>query len=79
MPKHTAQNLDNTLNRLQGRGETRVIINNYTGEKTDVQQMPNGDMMVTIGKMMKEIGRAEAQKVIREELSQGGSISRRFK
>lgn len=81
LPKHTAQNLDNTLANLQGKrqGETKVIINNYTGEKTDVQQMPNGDMMVSIGKMMKQVGRAEAQQVVREELSQGGSISRRLK
>lgn len=81
LPKHTAQNLDRTLANLQGKrqSETKVIINNYTGEKTDVQQMPNGDMMVTIGKMMKQVGRAEAQQVVREELSQGGSISRRLK
>lgn len=78
LPKHTAQNLDNTLNRLQGRGETKVIINNYTSEKAEVQKMPNGDMMVTIGKMMRQVGRAEAQQVVREELGPNGLISRRL-
>lgn len=79
LPEHTAQNLDNTLNRLQGRGETKVIINNYTSEKAEVQQMPNGDTMVIIGRMMKQVGRAEAQQVLREELGQNGLISRRLK
>ncbi|OPH38227.1 phage tail tape measure protein [Moraxella equi] len=52
LPKHTAQNLDNTLNRLQGRGETKVIINNYTSEKAEVQKNENGDIMVVIGKVI---------------------------
>lgn len=79
LPKHTAQNLDNTLNRLQGRSETKVIINNYTSEKAEVQKNDNGDIMVTIGKMMKQVGRAEAQQVLREELGQNGLISRRLR
>lgn len=52
LPRHTAQNLDNTLNRLQGRGETKVIINNYTSEKAEVQKNENGDIMVVIGKVI---------------------------
>ena len=54
LPKHTAQNLDRTLANLQGKrqGETKVIINNYTGEKASIEQQPNGDMMITIGKQM---------------------------
>ncbi len=52
LPRHTAQNLDNTLNRLQGRGETKVIINNYTGESVQTEHQDNGDLMITIGKMV---------------------------
>lgn len=73
----------NNLNRLNNGdgigGGVNVIINNHSNEKATAQQMPNGDVLVTIGKMMKEVGRTEAQKVVREELSQGGSIARRLK
>lgn len=73
LPKHTAQNLDRTLANLQGKrqGETKIIINNYTGEKTDVQQMPNGDFMVTIGKMMQQVARHELAEHHRRSKRQG--------
>lgn len=74
LPRHTAQNLDNTLNRLNGRGETKVIINNYTGEKTDVQQMPNGDMMVTIGKMIDAKVDAKVNQRFLQARRQGGEL-----
>ncbi|MBE9596822.1 phage tail tape measure protein [Moraxella sp. K2450] len=74
LPKHTAQNLDRTLNNLQGRGETKVIINNYTGEKTDVQQMPNGDMMVTIGKMIDNKVNATVNQRFMQARRQGGEL-----
>ncbi|TWV80417.1 hypothetical protein [Moraxella sp. VT-16-12] len=73
LPKHTAQNLDRTLANLQDKrqGETKIIINNYTGEKTDVQQMPNGDFMVTIGKMMQQVARHELAEHHRRSKRQG--------
>lgn len=74
LPRHTAQNLDRTLNNLQGRGETKVIINNYTGEKTDVQQMPNGDMMVTIGKMIDNKVNATVNQRFIQARRQGGEL-----
>ncbi|MGP1605762.1 MAG: tape measure protein [Moraxella sp.] len=70
LPRHTAQNLDNTLNRLNGRGETKVIINNYTSEKASVEQQPNGDFMVTIGKIID--GRIEQK--FNKERRQGGLL-----
>ena len=70
LPRHTAQNLDNTLNRLNGRGETKVIINNYTGEKASVETQPNGDFMVTIGKIID--GRIEQK--FNKERRQGGLL-----
>lgn len=79
LPRHTAKALDDKLDKIGTGGRpVNVVINNYSGEKTDVQQMPNGDMMVTIGKMMKQIGRTEAQKVVREETRQNGLIARRL-
>lgn len=73
LPKHTAQNLDRTLANLQDKrqSETKIIINNYTGEKTDVQQMPNGDFMVTIGKMMQQVARHEVAEHHRRSKRQG--------
>ena len=79
LPKHTAQNLDNTLNRLNGRGETKVIINNYTSEKASVEQQPNGDFMVTIGKMMKQVGRTEAQQLMYQETRQNGYLDKLYR
>lgn len=50
LPKHTAQNLDNTLNRLQGNGKAvNVIIHNHTGEKVQQTTDANGDIRVIIG------------------------------
>lgn len=79
LPRHTAQNLDNTLNRLNGRGETKVIINNYTSEKASVEQQPNGDFMVTIGKMMKQVGRTEAQQLMYQETRQNGYLDKLYR
>ncbi len=74
LPRHTAQNLDNTLNRLQGRGETKVIINNYTSEKAQVQQLPNGDMIVTIGKMIDAKVDAKVNQRFLQARRQGGEL-----
>lgn len=50
LPKHTAQNLDNTLNRLQGSGKAvNVIIHNHTGEKVQQTTDQNGDIRLIIG------------------------------
>ena len=68
LPRHTAQNLDNTLNRLNGRGEAKVIINNYTGEKASVETQPNGDLLVVIGQMMD----GKINQYHRNQLRQGG-------
>ncbi|MFA9487225.1 MULTISPECIES: hypothetical protein, partial [unclassified Moraxella] len=74
LPKHTAKALDDKLNSLQGRGETKVIINNYTSEKAHVQQMPNGDMMVTIGKMISDTVDAKVNQRFIQARRQGGEL-----
>lgn len=49
LPKHTAKALDKKLDSMGG-GTQKVIINNYTSEKAEVQKNENGDIMVMIGK-----------------------------
>lgn len=73
LPKHTAQNLDNTLNRLQGRGDVKIIVNNYSNEKAEVSQQSNGDFLVTIGKQMQQIARYEIAEYDRKRKRQGWS------
>lgn len=43
-----------SLNRLNRGGgiAPNIIINNYSGEKAEVQEQPNGDIMVVIGKVI---------------------------
>lgn len=65
----------NNLERLsngEGIGGVKVIINNYSNETATAEQMPNGDIMVTIGKVAKYIARDEIQKYHNSQLRQGG-------
>lgn len=49
LPRHTAQNLDNTLNNIKGGKAVNVIIHNHTGEKVQQTTDSNGDIRVIIG------------------------------
>lgn len=73
LPKHTAQNLDRTLNNLQGRGDVKIIVNNYSNEKAEVSQQSNGDFLVTIGKQMQQVARNEIAQYDRKRKRQGWS------
>lgn len=73
LPKHTAQNLDRTLNNLQGRGDVKIIVNNYSNEKAEVSQQSNGDFLVTIGKQMQQVARHEIAEYDRKRKRQGWS------
>ncbi|OOR90243.1 phage tail tape measure protein [Moraxella caviae] len=73
LPRHTAKNLDNTLAGIKGGG-TKVIINNYSGEKADVQQQPNGDVMVTIGKMINNAVETKVNQRFIQARRQGGVL-----
>lgn len=42
----------NAMRSGKGTGETKVIVNNYSNEKANVQTTPDGDTIVTIGKML---------------------------
>lgn len=65
----------NNLERLsngEGIGGVKVIINNYSNETATAEQMPNGDIMVTIGKAARYIAKDEIQKYHQSQLRQGG-------
>lgn len=70
LPKHTAQNLDNTLNRLQGNSGGQVINVNVTvnADHGDVQS--SHDMGKNLGNAIKLAVQAELQK----ERRQGGML-----
>ena len=70
LPKHTAQNLDNTLNRLQNNGGGQIINVNVTvhADSGDVQS--SYDMGKNLGNAIKLAVQAELQK----ERRQGGLL-----
>lgn len=75
LPRHTAKALDDKLDKISNGGRpVNVVINNYSGEKTDVQQMPNGDMMVTIGKMISHTVDAKLNQRFIQARRQGGEL-----
>lgn len=75
LPRHTAKALDDKLDKIGNGGRpVTVVINNYSGEKTDVQQMPNGDMMVTIGKMISHTVDAKLNQRFIQARRQGGEL-----
>ena len=75
LPRHTAKALDDKLDKIGTGGRpVNVVINNYSGEKTDVQQMPNGDMMVTIGKMISHTVDAKLNQRFIQARRQGGEL-----
>lgn len=75
LPRHTAKALDDKLDKIGNGGRpVNVVINNYSGEKTDVQQMPNGDMMVTLGKMIDNKVDARVNQRFIQARRQGGEL-----
>lgn len=69
LPKHTAKALDDRLDNFDKKANApNIIINNYTGEKAEVSQQPNGDLLVIIGQMMD----SKIAKNNRDQLRQGG-------
>lgn len=66
-----------TLNRLNKGdsigGGVNVVINNYSNETATAEQTPNGDIMVTIGKVVRQIAQNEIQQYHRNQFRQGGA------
>ncbi|PCM90562.1 tape measure protein [Acinetobacter baumannii] len=70
-----------TLNAINSGGslerkEPKVIINNYSSEKVETSTNSDGDLMVTIGKMVKEVARSEVENRFRMAARQGGEFTK---
>ena len=59
------------------KGVTNVIINNYTNNQAQVEQQPNGDFMITIGKFIENKVHSSVQQEFIMHQRQGYSLSRR--
>lgn len=70
LPRHTAQNLDNTLNRLQGNGGGQVVINQHITINTDGSHDVKDDTQNQMGQAFK----AGMLALIQGEMRQGRSI-----
>lgn len=70
-----------TLNAINSGGslerkEPKVIINNYGSEKVETSTNSDGDLLVTIGKMVKEVARSEVDSRFRMAARQGGEFTK---
>ena len=55
-------------------GETKVIVNNYSNEKANVQTTPDGDTIVTIGKIVNQMVDSKLSKWERNSKRQGHAL-----
>ncbi len=58
------------------KSQPNVIINNYSNEKVETSTNSDGDLMVTIGKMVKEVARSEVDSRFRMAARQGGEFTK---
>ncbi len=58
------------------KSQPNVIINNYSNEKVETSTNSDGDLMVTIGKMVKEVARSEVENRFRMAARQGGEFTK---
>ena len=65
----------NAMNRGAGVG-TKVIVNNYSNENATVEKQDNGDIMVTIGKMINDVTDYKIEKCFAKASRQGWNIGR---
>ncbi|MFH7897268.1 tape measure protein [Acinetobacter baumannii] len=70
-----------TLNAINSGGslerkEPKVIINNYGSEKVETSTNSDGDLLVTIGKIVKEVARSEVDNRFRMAARQGGEFTK---
>lgn len=64
----------NAMRSGKGKGETKVIVNNYSNEKANVQTTPDGDAIVTIGKMVGQMVDGKLSAWERKAKRQGGAL-----
>jgi soluble lytic murein transglycosylase-like protein len=58
------------------KSQPNVIINNYSTEKVETSTNSDGDLLVTIGKMVKEVARSEVENRFRMAARQGGEFTK---
>lgn len=64
----------NAMRSGKAVGETKVIVNNYSNEKANVQTTPDGDTIVTIGKIAQGVAQSEIHKFEKRLTRQGGPL-----
>ncbi|MDP7774938.1 tape measure protein [Acinetobacter nosocomialis] len=58
------------------KSQPNVIINNYSSEKVETSTNSDGDLLVTIGKIVKEVARSEVDNRFRMAARQGGEFTK---
>ena len=64
----------NAMRSGKSTGETKVIVNNYSNEKANVQTTPDGDTIVTIGKIVNQMVDSKLSKWERNSKRQGHAL-----
>ncbi|MGP9517535.1 hypothetical protein [Psychrobacter sp. AOP7-C1-14] len=68
------KDLANFMANGSSRSQNKVTVNNYSNEKADVQTTPDGDTIVTIGKMVGQMVDSKISTWERKAKRQGGSL-----
>ncbi|WP_435931414.1 phage tail tape measure protein [Moraxella bovoculi] len=74
LPRHTAKALDDKLASMGNGKAVNVIIHNHSNAKATVEQQPNGDVLVTIGKMINDAVDAKVNQRFIQARRQGGEL-----
>ncbi len=68
------KDLANFMANGSARGQNKVTVNNYSNEKANVQTTPEGDTIVTIGKIVGQMVDSRLSKWERQAKRQGGPL-----
>lgn len=74
LPRHTAKALDDKLNSMGNGKAVNVIIHNHSNAQATVEQQPNGDVLVAIGKMINDTVDAKVNQRFIQARRQGGEL-----
>lgn len=74
LPRHTAKALDDKLASVGNGKAVNVIIHNHSNAQATVEQQPDGDVLVTIGKMINDTVDAKVNQRFIQARRQGGEL-----
>lgn len=74
LPRHTAKALDDKLASMGNGKAVNVIIHNHSNAQATVEQQPNGDVLVAIGKMINDTVDAKVNQRFIQARRQGGEL-----